>query len=291
MEAEFQHNGHRATVVDAVEQSLRPLMPLFLNYNVTFSDLSEMLARLYVSAIQEKLAAEGRPTTTARLALTTGINRSRVEKVLADRDAAVNRQGVANRSTSALAAVLATWHNDPQFSTPYGVPLDLDLRQSDGRRTFADLVAAASPDIDADAALDQLVAAGCVEVHEMGFIRCTNRVYIPAGLDKARIARLGECMAALAATFTHNLLTEEGGPSYFERQVETDFSVSEAGRLIIKEHLDIEGQAFLTAFDEWLTSQQGQLESGSGKRFGVSMFVYDVADDLSRECARQRSAC
>ena len=290
MEQGFQHSEQRSALVDAVEASLRPLMPLFLNYGVTHHDLTEMLARVFVTAIEEQLKKEGRPTTVARLALSTGINRSRVEKIISDRDAAAARRALATHNTSALALVLATWHDDPRFSTPYGVPLDLEFTPAAGRRSFVDLVSVAYPGFDADAALDQLIAAGCVEVHEQGFLRCTDRVYMPSGIDRARIARLGECIGAMASTFVHNLLRGESDPTYFERQVETDYPVSMECRRAIQDHMDSEGQAFLASLDQWLSARHDQFVSATGRKFGISMFVYDVADEASLELPRKKAA-
>ncbi|MCC7461658.1 MAG: hypothetical protein IT480_04255 [Gammaproteobacteria bacterium] len=290
MEQAFQHDEQRSALIDAVEASLRPLMPLFLNYGVTHHDLTEMLARVFVTAIEEQLKKEGRPTTVGRLALSTGINRSRVEKIISDRDAAAARRAFATHNTSALALVLATWHDDPRFSTPYGVPLDLEFAPAAGRRSFVDLVNVAYPGYDPDAALDQLIAAGCVEVHEQGFMRCTDRVYMPAGVDKARIARLGECVGALAATFAQNLLRGEDDPTYFERQVETDYMVSLESRRAIQDHMHSEGQAFLASLDQWLSARHDQFMSTNGKRFGISMFAYDVAEESSVEPVRLKSA-
>ena len=289
MEQAFQYSEQRSALIDAVEASLRPLMPLFLNYGVTHHDLTEMLARVFVTAIEEQLKKEGRPTTVARLALSTGINRSRVEKIISDRDAAAARRALATHNTSALALVLATWHDDPRFSTPYGVPLDLEFAQSEGRRSFVDLVSAAYPGYDPDAALDQLIAAGCVEVHEQGFLRCTDRVYMPSGVDKARIARLGECVGALASTFAHNLLRAEGDTTYFERQVETDYAVSDESRRTIQNHMDSEGQAFLASLDQWLSARHDQFVSTAGRKFGISMFVYDVAEESSAQPTRLKT--
>jgi hypothetical protein len=290
MEQGFQHSEQRAALVDAVEASLRPLMPLFLNYGVTHHDLTEMLARVFVTAIGEQLKKEGRPTTVARLALSTGINRSRVEKIIADRDAAAGRRALATQNTSALALVLATWHDDPRFSTPYGVPLDLEFAPAEGRRSFVDLVSASGPGLDPDVALDQLIAAGCVEVHEQGFLRCTDRAYIPAGIDKSQIVRLGQRAAALARTFTHNLLNEDHSDPLFERQVDTDYPVSDEGRHVIQKYLETEAQGFLVSLDQWLAGRHDQLRSDNGKRFGISMFAYEIDGEQAEPLPRAQSA-
>src|SRR5262249_9189152 len=159
-----------AAVLEMAEAVMRSLMPLFRNFGVTHHDLSRMLARLFVYDTDEILKMEGRPTTAARLALATGLTRSEVETLLAERQAAVKRRVSKAAAIATPPAVLTLWNTDPRFSTPYGVALDLTIKPSGRLRTFADLVAAAVPDADPEAVLDQLVAAGCVEVHEQDFV-------------------------------------------------------------------------------------------------------------------------
>src|SRR6202451_2416989 len=211
-------------------------MPLFRNFGATHHDLSQMLARLFVYDTAEILQNEGRPTTVARLALMTGLTRAETEKHLAERRIAVKRRSLKASAIMTPAAVLTAWNTDARFSTPYGVALDLSLSPTGRQRTFADLVAASAPDADPESVLDQLLAAGCVEVHEQDFVRCTNRAYIPAGVSVERITRMGSALGALAATLTHNLL-EDSSIGYAERSVQTDFPVSSDGRRAIREWL------------------------------------------------------
>jgi hypothetical protein len=136
-------------------------------------------------------------------------------------------------------------------------------------------VTASSPDSDPDAVLDQLLAAGCVEVHEQEFVRCTNRAYIPAGVSVERISRIGTVLGALAATLTHNLL-EESSVGYLERSVQTDFPVSDDGRRVIREWLAADGSRFLETLDAWMTASRPELEAPDGHRVGVDIFMYDA---------------
>lgn len=264
-----------AAVIDAIEAVLRPLMPLFRNFGATHHDLSQMLARLFVYDTDEILQKEGRPTTVGRLALMTGLTRGEAEKHLAERRIAVKRRSQKASALMTPAAVLTAWNTDARFSTPYGVALDLSLSQSGRQRTFADLVAASAPDTDPDSVLDQLLAAGCVEVHEQEFVRCTNRAYIPAGVSVERITRMGNALGALAATLTRNLL-EESSVGFIERAVQTDFPVSNEGRRAIREWLVVDGTRFLETLDAWMTSSKAELEAPTGQRVGVEFFMYDA---------------
>jgi hypothetical protein len=277
-----------AAVVDAIEAVLRPLLPLFRNFGVSHHDLSQMLARLFVYDTAETLRNEGRPTTDARLALMTGLTRGEAEKHLAERAGAVKRRSSKSNALMTPAAVLTAWNTDPKFSTPYGVALDLSLGEAGKHRTFGDLVATSAPGADPDAILDQLVAAGCVEVHEENFVRCTNRAYIPAGVSVERITRMGTALGALARTVTHNLLADSADSvGYVERSVTSDFPVSIQGRRAIREWLVADGTRFLETLDAWMTASRAQLEAPSGQGVGVEFFMFDA---LSEQAAPAETA-
>jgi hypothetical protein len=278
-----------AAVVDVVEATLRALMPLFRNFAVSHHDLSQMLARLYVYDTAEILKREHRPTTPARLAVMTGLSCGEAEKFLSDRNADVARR--SNRSSELLAPaiVLSFWNSDSRFSTPYQVALDLDLQPSTRRRTFRDLVEAATPGADADAVLDQLLAAGSVEVHEQSFVRCTSRAYVPAGVSVDRITHVGHVLSALARTITYNLLEAPiVGETLIERGVVTNFAVSNEGRRNFRKWLNEEGNRFLETLDAWTTNRQSELESPTGNQIGVEMFMYEqpVESIMSQESSK-----
>jgi hypothetical protein len=268
-------------LIDALEAVLRPLLPLFRNYGLSHVDLSQMLGRLFVYDSAETLSREGRPTSVPRLAIMNGLTRGEVEKHLSDREASTRRRALKTSQLMTPAIVLSAWNTDSRFSTPYGAAIDLSLESGGPRRSFANLVDAAAPEADAEAVLDQLVAAGCVEIVEKTFVRCTNWAYIPAGVSVERIARIGSVMGALAATFTHNLLESVDAGGYLERQVQSNFPVSKQGRLELRKWLVDEGTKFLTNIDAWMTENRKTLEGSEGRRAGVEIFMFDAKSEES----------
>ncbi len=277
-------------LIDAIEAALRPLLPLFRNYGVAHHDLSQMIARLFVYDTAETLKREGRPTTVPRLAIMTGLTRGEVEKHLAGREASTKRRALKTSASAAPAMALTIWNSDPRFSTPYGVALDLSLKLVGRHRTFAELVEAASAGADPETVLDQLLAAGCVEVAE-DFVRCTNRAYIPAGVSVEQIARFGTMMSAFAATGARNLLLDDSRQgAYFERAVQSDFPVSESGGVLFREWLTAEGGRILETLDAFISRSREQLEAPSGRRVGVDIFMYDVPEETSVKAAVQAAA-
>lgn len=276
-------NEQGVALTDAMEAVLRPLMPLFRTFGVTHLDLSQMLARVFVYEAAESLAKEGRSPSPARLAIMNGLTRSEVEKHLAERDSANRRRASRESEFMGPAAVLALWNSDARFSTPYGVAVDLPLKPGTRNRSFVDLVRAVSPDLDVEVMLDELVAAGCVQVHaEQEFVSCTSRAYIPAGVGADRIARIGTMLGGLAATLSRNLLLPDGEAAYPERMVGSEFPLSAAGRLKLFEWLKSDGLRFLETLDAWITANQDELKADSGgQRAAVSLFMFDQLNEPS----------
>lgn len=268
-----------AVLVDAIEATLRPLLPLCRSFGVAHSDLSQMLARLFVYDTAETLKKENRPTTTARLGVMTGLTRGEVEKHLTERETVNRRRSLKTSEWVIPGIVLNHWNTDSRFSTPYGVPLDLSLSAESKSRSFAELVEASSPGTDSETVLDQLIASGCAEIHREGdFVRCTERAYVPTNVGTERIGQIGTVMGALGATLTRNVLGD-GSTSYLERRVLSDFPISEGGRRSIHEWLTKNAVPFLETLDSWMTSTKEQLAAPEGQRVGVNIFMYDVHSD------------
>lgn len=265
-------------LVDAVEAVLRPLLPLFRTYDVSHLELSQALARLVVYDTAEVLEREGHPTTPARLAVMTGLTRGEVQKHLAEHQASADRHSQKTAQMLMPSTVLTVWNTNARFSTPYGAALDLSLDPNAQPRRFNDLVSMVSPDADPETVLDQLLAAGCVEIAG-DFVRCTNRAYIPVGVSTERIARFGAILSAFAATGVRNLLLEDpqqGG--YVERAVQSDFPVSEDGKAVVKKWLTTEGVQFLEQLDAFINASKDQIVTPTGQYIGVDIFMYDVPD-------------
>jgi hypothetical protein len=261
--------------LDAIEALLRPLMPVVFGYGVTAQDIGEIFRTLYLETLAGKLKEQGLPATASRLALMAGLSRGEVEALLSRRSAKRILRARSSRKLDELSKVLATWHDDSRFSTPYGAPLDLSLNPERGFRTFAELIEAAGATSDGTLVLDELLAASCVEVHVDKFVRCVGRVFIPAGVDTFQIARMGRYVGAFTDNFVHNLLRSADEPSYYEVAVLTSHPVKREFRESILKYLRDRIQPALEELDRWLESQGGEHVDPNGVRFGVETFFFE----------------
>jgi hypothetical protein len=266
----------RTAFLEALEESLRPLMRVVFEYGASYQELADVMRGVYVSELRERLELQGRSTSETRLGLMTGVTRKEVETLLAAREIRAQQRALANRRSEQLGQLITNWHDDSRFSTPYGAPLELSLKPEGGFRTFDQLLNESRIELDRETVIQLLVQAGCVEVHGKRFIRCVSRNLISANADIAQIAYLGRTSAALNSTLVHNLLCDESEVSYFERTLVPGFPMSDMGRFQLQSQLKIEGADFVSELDRWVSGAAPDItDEKSGRHCGVTMFFFE----------------
>jgi hypothetical protein len=269
-------DDERTVFLEAMEESLRPLMRAAFAYGVSYQDLLEVVRALYIFTIRERHEAQGRQVTEARLGLTAGVTRGEVVKLVERRKERDEQRALAARHFDQLSQFLGKWHDDPQFSTPYGAPLDLSLRPEGTFRTLDQLIVASGISLDREAIISNLVLAGCIEVRAKRFVRCVSRNLNPNRADVARILHVGRMMAAHNATLVRNLFANESEVAFFESTTLSDFPLSIQGRDKFLSHLRADGTEFANELDRWVLGKQDELEDASGRRYGVSLFFFEA---------------
>jgi len=288
----------KEAVLNVFASLVRPLTRVAFEYGISASEISGVVRRTYIQALESRLLDQKRATTDARLAVVAGLTKS---DVTALREATRSGAPHSLRATVSLDQVtnlLTVWHTHSGFSGAYGLALELDLAPTPGspRRSFRELVDAACPGADQEALLDELVASGSVEVIDSITVRCLSRAYVPKGADVKRIERMGRFLSVIAANFVHNLLRVSPEPIYFERAVVADEPLTETGRDEFLVLAAERGQELLTELDTFLTRLASTARSESGKKYGVGIYFFedepsDKSSDLqSGDGAEERIA-
>ena len=274
MDEQIFIDDERTVFLDALEESLRPLMRAVHRYGVSYQDLVEVVRALYTFAVRDLHESQGRPVTEARLAAMSGVTRGEVIKLVGSRQARAEQRAVAAKRLDQLTQLLGKWHDDPRFSTPYGAPLDLSLQPEGKFRTFDELVESTGLDLDRKSAMESLRATGCVEIHAGKFVRCITRSLRPGGKDLSKIARLGRIAGALNSNFVYNLLLDPDQPSFFEGTMVSDFPLSDVGRNAMLSQVAMDGGDFLEGVDKWVSTKAVDHMDESGHRYGVTAFFF-----------------
>jgi hypothetical protein len=256
---------------------VQPLMRVAFEYGISAGEIAGAVRRVYIQALEARLREQKRPTTDARLAVVAGIAKSDVAALREASRTGAPHSLLAAVGMDQVASLLSAWHTQAGFSGAYGLALELDLTPTAGspRRSFRELVALACPGADEEALLDELVAAGSVEVLEGTTVRCLSRALVPPGVDVRRIERMGRFLGVVADNFVHNLLRTPAEPVYFERAVVSDELMSEAGRDRFLALAGERGQELLAELDTFLTRLIASERSDSGKKYGVGVYFFE----------------
>jgi hypothetical protein len=266
--------AERAALIDSIEAMLRPLMPLVLNYGVTYADAQEVLRALFVESMSERIRQQGREASIPRIAVMAGINQGEVKKLTTDRELREEARSRRVSRTYNAIAMMTAWHDDPRFNTPYGAPLDLSLHVEQDFKTLDDLAAIACPGVDKELILDELVASDSVEIHGGKFIRPTSRV-VMANSDVTGIARIGRQCGSLVGTCVHNILRAENEESFVEQCVTTATPVDREFARNVLDYVRTASKTIVESSDRWITDNEKGREDSTGHRVGFGLYFYE----------------
>lgn len=267
----------KEAVLSVFAALVQPLMRVAFEYGISAGEIAGVVRRTYIQALEARLLEQKRATTDARLAVVAGLAKSDVTALREATRSGAPHSLRANVSLDQVTNLLTVWHTHSGFSGAYGLALELDLAPTPGspRRNFRELIAAACPGADGEALLDELVAAGSVEVLDGTTVRCLSRAYVPKGADVKRIERMGRFLSSVTGSFVHNLLRIAPEPVYFERAVVSDELVTENGRDRFLALAGERGQELLTELDTFLTRLASTERSEKGKRYGVGIYFFE----------------
>jgi len=274
---EFVNASAKEAVLNVFAALVKPLMRVAFEYGITAGEIAGVVRRAYIQSLESRLLEQHRPTTDSRLAVVAGLSRSEVAALREALRAGAPHSMRAGASLDQITSLLTVWHTHPNFSGAYGLAMDLDLAPvtDSPRREFRELVDIACSNADRDALLDELVAAGSVEVIDASTVRCLSRAYVPRGADVTRIERMGRFLGVVTANFVHNLLRNDTEPAYFERTVVSDGALTNRGRDQFLSVAGERGQELLEELDTFLTGLSASESSGAGKRYGVGIYFFE----------------
>lgn len=240
-------------LLEACKEAARPLIRLCIKHGISFPELATALRYVYVDSAKEDYLPETE-ASASRIAVLTGIPRLEVEGI---QDTEPESKAIAARM-GASVQVLSAWHADPDFTGPYGIPLDLPY---DSPLGFDGLAERYGNGLPTDEILDDLIRAGCVAKGKGGTVKVLRRSYISGNIDPVSIGYSGRCLKMLAETLEYNLEKADSRDKRFERQFFSTLGIRvsdlEAFNALVKEA----GQKFLEDLDSWTTEREKALKN------------------------------
>jgi hypothetical protein len=275
----------KSTLLSAFKPLMRPLVRILVRNGISYGEFAELLKTIFVDAAQDVLQLADSRQSVARIAITTGLTRPEVSRLLEQTEA--EAEALAGR-LSRVGRLLTGWHQDSEFTGPYGIPYEVPFDGPPGRRSFCELVRRYTGDVPAPEMLDELKRIGVVLDLGNGYYRVLSRNYIPNAADPAKFHAMSVAFTDLAKTLDQNLKPDEDH-KLFERRVWAPSGVTSSDALEFDALVKDRGQQFLESLDDWLTDREGKakkLEQEPKVRLGVAMYMFvrpegAVADDLS----------
>lgn len=258
----------------ALTLMLKPLVRLLIAQGVTHAEFSETAKEVYVESALRDFEVEGK-VNKSRVAILTGLTRKEVKNVI-DR---VLIEDTPEKRYSRPERVLAGWFNDPIYTGPYGIPLDLPyVSESLDEPSFTELVKSYSGDMAPKQMLQELLRSGSV-VEVDGRFKAVRRNYVHEVLSPKLIRRLGQIGYRVFSTAAKNIDKQADGSGYFDRQVFSDEGLTQ--EVIDKFDLYIKerGQKLLEEIDVWFSTHQKNIGPDE-KRKNTGFYMVHYVDDL-----------
>lgn len=261
----------------ALALMFKPLIRLLVSQGLTHAEFSEVAKEVYVEVALRHFEPSER-VNKSRVAVLTGLTRKEVKNVI---DRAIQSSAL-EKTKSRPSRVLSGWYEDPKFTGPYGIPLELPYEsQIEGQASFTELVRTYSGDMAPRQMLNELLRSGSVsEVEDL--YKAVSRLYEPTALSPELIQRLGDIGYRFFSTAALNITKEGQGTGYFERAVFANEGCTPSVIEKFDEHIKTKGQGFLEELDIWFSANE-HLNDASEKRHGTGLFMVHYVEDQSEK--------
>jgi hypothetical protein len=262
----------RPGLLAAFRKILQPLVRILLRHGISFGELAEVLKTVFVEVAARDFSLPERKVSQSRIAILTGLTRKEVAKqeTLLASGAELDFPANLNR----VIRVLDGWHTDPEFTGPYGMPLDLPF-DAPTPATFMNLVRKHSGDMAPRAMLDELLRVGAIERLASGSFKVLARAYITRDFDPNALQRFGEVVRDFINTYEFNM-DSSPGLRRFERIVFADNGLRQDLIPAFNALIRAKGPQLLNELDNWLSAQDSKVHllGKESKRVKTGVGIY-----------------
>jgi Family of unknown function (DUF6502) len=263
----------KTTLLSTFRPLMRPLVRVLLRNGVSYGEFAEILKNVFVDAAQDILQIPDSKDSVTRLAITAGLSRLEVSRLVNQTEE--DAEALAGR-LSRVGRLLTGWHQDPEFTGPYGIPYEVAFNAAPGRRSFTELVRRYTSDVPAQDMLEELIRIGTVRDLGTGYYRVLARSYIPSAADPAKFHAMSVAFTDLAKTLDQNLKPDEDH-KIFERRVWAPNGITPTDAMAFDVYVKDRGQQFLENLDDWLTNRGSELPNATTDdrvKVGVAVYMF-----------------
>ena len=263
----------KSHVFSAFRKIMRPLVGILLKAGVRYDEFLDLVRGVYVeSAVIDGIAGVQNPTRP-RIAIATGVPAREVDRFIDDPNALPIARATLARS---MIEILQLWHTEPEFSGPYGLPMELEFDAPEGR-SFQDLARMIGSPASPGVILEELISSGAVVRTAENTFRATSRYYMfQRKLSPQQLEYFGTAFSRFAGTLQYNA-NPDNSKKILERFVVADRGLSEETLIEFQDYARTKANDFLVDLDNWLApySKAGVSDDKTEKiDTGVNVFNF-----------------
>ncbi|KZY33194.1 MULTISPECIES: DUF6502 family protein [unclassified Oleiphilus] len=276
--------SYKNTLSQCVIFMMKPLVRILLRSGVGFSDFAEWVKHAYVAVAEEEFTVDGKPQSTSRISILSGLHRKEVARIRKELD----ESKIPTTTTPANRAerVINAWLREPAYSRDQNAPLDLPFSSSNADTpSFESLVKEYSGDIHTTTLLEELTRLGAVEKLENEHLRLNQSGYIPIpeSLDQIEVA--AQSAHDLISTLSNNLNPDSDEPR-FQRSV-AYLHLSSDSIQEFKQYSKKENEKLLLKLNKWLAQHDmplaEQKHASNQYRAGVGIYYFEELNNKSSQ--------
>lgn len=258
----------------AIRQLLRPLVKAMIDGGITFPVLANFLRELYVEVAKSDYGIGGKPPTSSRISLLTGVHRKEIRRLMGQMPSV----DAPPEKISLSAKVIAVWCSKPEYLDRKGRPLPLPRAAAPGEVSLEQLVSSVSVDVRPRTLLEEWLRSGIAELSD-DKVSLVQTALIPDHGFAEKTYYFGRNLRDHIASGAHNLAG--AAPVFFDRAVYYDRiepeSIEEL-RLLCAER----GEELLLEINR-RTRQLAERDRAAGEpkgrmTFGAYFFAEDAAE-------------
>jgi len=274
----------KQALLAAYRHLLTPLVRVLLRNGISYLEFAEVARQVFVDVAARDFTLPKRKISLSRIAIMTGLSRKEAARLARE---GKNKKALISSIFNRVTRVLQGWYTDPDFTGPYGVPLDLQFDESARKVSFSELVRRYSGDMPARAMLDELLRVGAARIEgESGLIRVLSRSYIPEKLDAENVRHFGSQVRCFVDTLDFNMRKAAPGRGRFERIVFADEGLIPEDVEEFDSFLRERGQQLLIELDDWLAARPRPKEGEPSVHTGVGVYHYIRSEEAERALAK-----
>ncbi len=230
---------------------LRPLIRILIRNGVSFSEFAEVAKGAYVEVAEKNFSVPNKEITQSRISALTGLGRREVHDVVEAKAAREREREGSNLNR--IVAILTGWHTDADYTGPYGVPIEIQIKDDNGLDFTTLAERHAGDKVAPKILMDEMVRAGVAVETERGWFKVISRYYIPQGSAPAGLEHLSRTLQDLVTTIEHNMLEANAGKKMFERHVYTEEGIRPQDLPLFEDFAREKAKLLLEEIDNWLS--------------------------------------